>query len=51
MSCVNAAVNIAKTSHLNLGGDQKNWLRTQIGKPSTIVELPYGNDFDTRTII
>ena len=51
VSSENAALNIAKTSHLNLGGHQKNWLWTQIGKPSTLVELPNGDNFDKRTIM
>ena len=46
-----AALNIAKSSHYNLTEDDRGLLREQLGKPTTLVKLPNGDDFDTRYIM
>ena len=51
VACESSAVNIARTSQLNLGGVEKKFLRRKLGNPSTVVELPNGDQFDTRTIM
>ena len=49
-ACVDAAYNISRHGPTQLSNINRAWLQEQIGKPTTVVELPSGDKFDTRTI-
>ena len=49
--CEKAGVDIVKTGNQLLSLEEKHYLRQQIGRPSTKVQLPNGTEFDTRYIM